>query len=121
MNNDTEFPFMDDTAMFRNEPFHPITKEPIRKSSKLDCVMDTKFGTGMISCKEKKDHALPVTITIAFIAVIACLFLFSIQFEFKHLEEIPAMLFLVENPVIDAMIIISVLVIMIAIGIKKRS
>jgi hypothetical protein len=95
---EVDLPYINDVAMFRSTPFHPVTMEPVKKSEMLKCIMEKKYGTGMILCKEK--HARSrffFTILGTIVLVIGCLLLFSIQVEVKHLDEIPVLLFLLSN------------------------
>lgn len=108
---------IEDVAMFKEEPYHPVTKSDMKGAGKLDCSIDTRYETGIIICndKEKKLH-VSTTITIAAVVFIACIFIFSLKFEIKNVSLFPVLQMIFFNP----FVIVTVFVIIITIILARK-
>jgi len=92
---------IDDVAMFKEEPYHPVTKSGMKGAGKLDCSVDTRYETGIIICNEKgKKLHVSTTILIAVTVFIACIFIFSLKFEIKNVTLVPVLQLIFFNPIV---------------------
>lgn len=112
-----KYEHIDDIAMFNNVPFHPVTKEPMPSTKRLDCSIDTRYETGIIFCKGKSNVGKLVASVVGTIAIVlACLFVFSIRFDVKNLEYHPPIFFILSQPHVFILAFIIAAIIIIIVG-----
>ena len=84
------------------------------KPLNFDCIIDKRYETGMVFCKEEKSFTpFIVTVLVTLALIIFSVFIFAIEFEVKHLDEVPVLAFLLSHPqiiviLIDVIIIIAI-------------
>ncbi len=115
---EVNYPHIEESAMNRNDPFHPITKEQMTKPANFDCIVDRRFETGMVFCKEEKSITpFAVTVLVTAALIVFSVFIFAIDFEVKHLEDLPVLSFFLSYP---QYIIITMITIIVIVILRKR-
>lgn len=104
--------------MFKEDPYHPVTKSDMKGAGKLDCSVDTRYETGIILCNDKgKKLHVSTTIIIATVIFIACIFIFSLEFEIKSVTLFPVLQLIFFNPIVILVLFSVVIVVIVA---RKR-